>query len=841
MSEPNTAVFLSYASQDAAAARRICDALRAAGIEVWFDQSELRGGDVWDEQIRHQIRQCTLFIPVISAHTQVRLEGYFRREWRLAVERTRDMADGKAFLLPVLIDDSVGRDAHVPDAFRAVQWTRLPGGETSPAFAQRILQLLGRGAPVPAPSMSSPPSPGAGAEREAAAARPRRLRMPGLALLIGAVLIIALGYFTFDRFTPSRRAVEPTPEVPRAEDDAALRDRPAAPVVRTILITEFDNRTGEAVFDRILRRTAIIQLSQSPAFRIVSDDTIANTLKLMRKPAQTALSGQLGREACNREGADAVLLGEVDRAGRRYVLSMQALACRSGEHLASVSAQADEPGAILDAMSHAMSELRARLGESLRSVERYDRPVRGATTASLEAYQLFSTAADRWRFSPDASAAIPLFERAVQIDPQFALAYTYLGNLLGSLGETDRAIVAHRKAFELRDRVSERERLMITANYHSLVSGNLQEEIAANELWRAQYPHDFIPSTNLAFIYAYWFGDYARTLQLAEEALRLEPKSADAASSKASAYLALGDSAKARAALEDARRKGLDGFSIRVGLHEIAVLESDVALLVEQERWSANQAAQDNIEWVLLRSASQTGQLQKMRTMAERQARALYDGGFREEAASAHARAALRFASFGATQQALAHARQSEQWSAASSPRIVLASMYAQIGMADAAEKIIAQMERDGTDRSLYIRLEIARARALLLLKVGKPDAAIDMLEVRRRYDGTAFTFDTHYLRGLALLQSGDTRAAAGEFRWIIARRGIDPSSMTWALAHAQLARALATSGDLSQRRGAYDRILELWRNADGDLPLVQQIRTEAAHLGSKADPINGM
>ena len=176
MTEPSKAVFLSYASQDAEAARRICEAVRAAGIEVWFDQSELRGGDAWDRQIRKHIHDCALFIPIISATTQGRTEGYFRREWKLAVDRTHDMADDTPFLLPVVIDDTPDDAARVPDKFREVQWSRLPGGEASAAFVERVARLL---SPAPSPALAEGVrSPGAAAHHSAAAPRPRAPVLP---------------------------------------------------------------------------------------------------------------------------------------------------------------------------------------------------------------------------------------------------------------------------------------------------------------------------------------------------------------------------------------------------------------------------------------------------------------------------------------------------------------------------------------------------------------------------------------------------------------------------------------------------------------------------------------
>jgi hypothetical protein len=253
-------------------------------------------------------------------------------------------------------------------------------------------------------------------------------------------------------------------------------------------------------------------------------------------------------------------------------------------------------------------------------------------------------------------------------------------------------------------------------------------------------------------------------------------------------------------------------------------------LLSEQQRWSANQPVQDNIEWLFARSASQMGQLQRMQMLISRYGRSLSEAGFKEVAASEQATAALQFASFGATEQALKHAREAEMSAATPTVWNRLAITYAQLGMVAEAERIIALIEHGGVDR-FFSGQNILLARALLSLSAGRPQAAIDILQTRGRYDGSAFAFDTHYVRGLALLKSGDARAAADEFRWIVARRGIGPTATAWTLAHAQLARALAASGELAKSRAAYERALELWVAADADLPLVQQIRNEAAQL----------
>jgi len=219
MSDVGRAVFLSYASQDAAAARRICDALRAGGVEVWFDQSELRGGDAWDQRIRQQIRECALFVPIISVNTQWRLEGYFRREWRLGVDRTLDMADGKPFLMPVAIDDTPDKNAHVPEAFRAVQWTRLPAGETSPQFVQRVAKLLSGEALLPM-------APDAVTSRPAAITS-RKQRASPLVRIVRVALILAAIYFAYGLFRASREDDAAPPVPPASPDTAEKTAQPA--------------------------------------------------------------------------------------------------------------------------------------------------------------------------------------------------------------------------------------------------------------------------------------------------------------------------------------------------------------------------------------------------------------------------------------------------------------------------------------------------------------------------------------------------------------------------------------------------------------------------------------
>lgn len=424
MSEPNTAVFLSYASQDAAAARRICDALRAEGIEVWIDQSELRGGDVWDQQIRRQIRECALFMPVISAHTQARLEGYFRREWRFAVERTRDMADDKPFLVPIVIDDTNERDAHVPEAFRAVQWTRLQAGEVSTAFAQRVSRLFGRGAAGLAASSPSRPSSRAGAECRPVSAGPRPLQRWRLALLIGVAAVVAIGYFAFDRFTPPRRVAEAAPAGPGTLDDVARPSVPSAQAaeINSVAVLPFADLSPDKDQEYLgdgLAEEIMSALAQADGLRVAAR-TSAFSFKGKAVPID-----EIGK----RLHVAHIIEGSVRRAGERLRITVQLIDVSNGFGVWSSSYDRElrDIFAVEDEISRSIIEhLHVRLaGEEPYT---FARP----NGTDREAYDLYLRGRHAWaaRSPAGLQRAVEYFERAIEIDPKFARAYVGLADAL---------------------------------------------------------------------------------------------------------------------------------------------------------------------------------------------------------------------------------------------------------------------------------------------------------------------------------------------------------------------------------------------------------------------------
>jgi TolB-like protein/Tfp pilus assembly protein PilF len=424
MSEPNTAVFLSYASQDAVTARRICDVLRAAGIEVWFDQSELRGGDAWDQQIRRQIRECALFIPIISAHTQARLEGYFRREWRLAVDRTHDMADGKPFLVPVVIDDTEDKAAHVPEAFHAVQWTRLPAGEASTVFAQRVSRLLERGALVSAASSH------VGREYEQAVAGSRPFHRSRLALLIGVAGVIAVGYFAFDRFTSSQRVAEATaPAVLGTLDDAAP-SASSVPRAPSALPAE-TNSVAVLPFADLSPGKDQEYLSDGLAEEIMSALARVGGLRVAARTSAFSFKGKAVPvdEIGARLRVAHIIEGSVRQAEDRLRITVQLIDVSNGFEVWSTSydRELSDIFAVQEEISRSIIEhLHVRLtGEEQNTLARPD-------DANQEAYDLYLRGRHAWapRSPAGLQRAVEYFERAIKIDPTFARAYVGLADAL---------------------------------------------------------------------------------------------------------------------------------------------------------------------------------------------------------------------------------------------------------------------------------------------------------------------------------------------------------------------------------------------------------------------------
>jgi len=414
-STPARAVFLSYASQDAEAAERICAALRSAGVEVWFDQSELRGGDAWDRQIRERIHDCRLFIALISAHTEARDEGYFRREWRLAVERAGDMAEDKAFVIPVAIDGTSERSARVPDPFKHVQWTRLPGGDTPPAFVQRVCRLLSPEA-SPAPGAVTPAGSSTPPVSLISVRHPSRSKTGSWVVAVLAVALAAIG---FDRFLVSRRSPPPAPPaVPPTQTAAPAADTAAAfnPPPHSIAVLPFVNMSGDREQD---------YFSDGLSEELLNDLARINDLQVAARTSAFSFKGKdtdIGTIA-RKLNVGAVLEGSVRRSGNTVRITTQLINAVTGFHLWSETYDRNM-GDVLKLQTEIATAVASALKVTLLGDVSARIELGGTRSpAAFDAYLRGMRAYNNYHGESDLQEAVAAFTESIRLDPNYALAY----------------------------------------------------------------------------------------------------------------------------------------------------------------------------------------------------------------------------------------------------------------------------------------------------------------------------------------------------------------------------------------------------------------------------------
>ena len=449
----------------------------------------------------------------------------------------------------------------------------------------------------------------------------RRARIWGF-LTVSAILAVATGTFWYYRPAPK------------------LSDRD------TIVLADFTNTTGDPVFDGTLRQGLTVQLEQSPFLNIVSEQRIQQTLLLMGQLPDARLTPEIAGELCKRTQSTAVLTGSIATLGRRYVLGLKAMNCRNGESLAEEQEQATSKEQVLTAMDKAAVKVRRRLGESLGTVQKFDTPVEQATTPSLEALQAYSLGRMTLMGKSDFAGAVPFFQRAISLDPNFAMAYSALGNAYWFLGETSLGAENVKKAYNLRERVSDREKFYIECN-QEWATGDLEKARRAYELWAETYPRDFTPRRNLASIYES-LGQDDNNLVESREALRLDPESAQSYDRLAEAYLSLSRLKEARATVEEAQAKKLDSPVLRLFLYQLDFLDNDEAGMAQQVTWAAGKSA---VEDLLLDSEADTaayaGRIKKAREFSRLAVSSAARAKETERAASYEAAAALREALVG--------------------------------------------------------------------------------------------------------------------------------------------------------------------------------------------------
>ena len=566
----------------------------------------------------------------------------------------------------------------------------------------------------------------------------------------------------------------------------------------TIVLSDFENHTGDADFDGTLKQALTFDLEQTPFLSLVSDGRVRAALKLMNRAENDRVTRDVALEICQRVNSRAVIAGSIVALGGKYIVDLEALNCHgAGEVIAGRHTRAQNKDVVLDALSEAASGLRKDLGESLISLRKFNVPLREATTPSLEALKAFNAGAELLRHGPDPSAAIPFYLHAIELDPNFAIAYAYLGRAYVNIGEHQRAIPYLEKANSLRSRVSEREKLLLASFYLSDVTGETDKEIETYKIWIEEYPRDWIPVDSLAATYnLYYSNEYAKAAELYRRSMELDPQQPLSPAGLAMSYLALNRVQDARTILDRAIAVGFENTTVRSALYMTAVMQGDVATEEVQARWSDAQSAQDNIGPLLFSTVSQRGQLAKGQAILARDVRELEDAGFNNTAAWEYARMALIDASFLDREGARRNARSSLALSrTADLPTLALT--FALIGDSAQAQAKLDELERLPSRNQFDRMFWLPCAQAAIAISRGNFDQAIALLEPVRRYDlGSVFGYQSLYLRGLAYLGKRDAAAASVEFQAILDHRGVSPWSPNWALARLvwrELARFKAT------------------------------------------------
>jgi serine/threonine protein kinase/predicted Zn-dependent protease len=600
----------------------------------------------------------------------------------------------------------------------------------------------------------------------------------------------------------------------------------------TIVLADFTNTTGDTVFDGTLRQGLSVQLEQSPFLSIISDQQIQQTLKMMDQKPDVKLTPEIARELCQRTGSAAVLDGSIAQIGTQYLLTLRAVNCVSGISLASTETQASDKNHVLNALGKTASEIRNKLGESLSTVQRFDTPLEQATTPSLEALQAYSSGRKTREEKADPAAAVLLFQRAIRLDPNFAMAYAALGRSYINLSENKLATENTTKAYGFRDRVSEKERFFIESAYYQSVTGDLEKARQTYELWAQTYPRDDSPPRSLAVIYSN-LGLHEKALAETRESIRLDPGSGLNQANLVSALLNLNRFEEALSVAKEAQAKNPDSAFLRFYLYRISFLQNDAAGTAKQVTWGTGKPG---VEETLLAFEADTaayyGQVGNARGFSRQAVASAKRADDKEAAAGIEANAALREALFGnraeARQRVAAALALSRGQDAQYVPALALSLAGDTVWPQKVAEDLANQSPKD----TLLQFVGLPTLRAQLALSSNKAQEALESLQVAAPYEsGEGFFLYPAYVHGQAYLAARQGSEAAVEFQKILGHRGVVGNHLNGALARLGLARAFALQGDTAKARAAYQDFLTLWKDADPGIPILIAAKAEYAKL----------
>jgi eukaryotic-like serine/threonine-protein kinase len=594
-----------------------------------------------------------------------------------------------------------------------------------------------------------------------------------------------------------------------------------------ILVTDFVNTTADPVFDGTLKKALAVDLEQSPYLNVFPEQKVRQTLQFMGRPPDERITGDVGREICQRAGIRAMLNGSIASLGSQYVITLEAVNAGTGESLAREEVQTGSKESVLNSLHQAGSSLRKKLGESLASVQKYDKPLSEATTSSLEALKAFTLGDSRHQMFNEL-AALPLYQRAVELDPNFAMAYARMGTAYNNLGQSELSEKNREKAFELRERASEHEKLYIMSHYY-VDSGQLEKGITALELYKQTYPRDSIPFNNLAAVYNQ-MGQYENALDNARQSVQLEPDSASGYSNIGFAYSGLNRLDEAKATFKQALEHKAGAAIAHSSLAIIAWLQGDNSAR-ERELDAMKDDPQGEYQITGLRGgmAAYAGQLKVGREFGQKQRQAAERLGFKEAAANEYTQEAFTEATFQNKAHALDDVAQALKLS--QSPGVVLgcAIALAMTGEDARAAKLADEVAQKRPFDTLVQFVEEPLVKAQIELNRGSPGKAIDLLDSALVY--ARANSGVLYVRGNAFLKAGRGSDAVQAFQRLLDMKNVIMVDPVMPLAKVGLARAYVMAGDKARARVAYQDFLAAWKDADPDVPVLRAVKAEYGKL----------
>jgi serine/threonine protein kinase len=646
---------------------------------------------------------------------------------------------------------------------------------------------------------------------------PKSNRLRWLAVSSAATLAIGLGVGAWLYFTRNAHA---------------LTDKD------TIVLADFTNTTGDAVFDGTLRQGLDVQLEQSPFLSIISDQRIQQTLQLMEQKPDAELMPEIAQEICQRTASAAVIDGSIAQIGTQYLLTLKAVNCVTGESLASAEAQASDKNEVLNALGKASLDLRNKLGESLSSVQEYDTPLASATTSSLEALKAFSSGGRV--FTRNVAAAIPFYKQAIELDPNFALAYENLGIAYGIIGESRLAADYTRKAYALRDRASDPEKYRISSSYDNLVTGNMERAEQTCELWAQAYPRSVGPHDFLSGAIYPLLGQYEKGVEEGTEAARLNPNGFFPYGALMSNDIPLDRLDDATAAYEQALAHKLNNAYYAVLLYEIAFLKNDTAgMALQVAQSTGNQGVADEMMGLEANTAAYSGRLRDAREFVSGAADLAERSKEMESVATYSANSGLTEALFGNADEARRSATLAMARSAGRDVQYGSALALGSMGDNGRVQAVIDDLAKRFPEDTIVQFNYLPTLRAELLIRKGNAPEAIATLKAAAPYElgvsgASPYPWTSLYpafVRGEAYLAAGQGTEAAAEFQKILDHPGVVLNEPIGALAHLDLARAYVLQGDTGKAHAAYQDFFTLWKDADPDIPILIAAKAEYAKL----------